>query len=322
MDTRREKNDKNGTGGILAAIGVMILFIAYLMGWVDIPDEVFLYPLDTSGGSSAVENSEPESLPVSTEELKIHIIDVGKGDCVLIQAPAKTILIDTGEEGYGPIVMGYLDNLGIDSIDVIIATHPHSDHIGDMDYVIKKLKKVGVVYMAETPESMIPTTRCYENLLNAIIEKNAVLKTAAIGSSLKLSENGRLTFMGPVEPFEDYNNNSLVSRIAFGNRAFLFGGDSSREAEELLLKTGKNISCDYMHIAHHGSSSSTTQAYLDAVDPAYATISCGEDNSYGHPNRSVIKSLEQKGVKYYRTDLHGNILVVSDGEKIKITTEK
>ena len=189
-------------------------------------------------------------------------------------------------------------------------------------YVIKNLKKVGVVYTAEIPESAIPTTRCYENFLNAIIDKDIEFKYATIGTALKLGDNGTLKFVGPVEPFEEYNNNSLVCRVKFGSRTFLFGGDSSKEAEKLLLQKGTDISADYMHVAHHGSSSSTTKEYLDAVNPKYATISCGEDNSYGHPNKSTLERLQEKGVKYYRTDLRGNIMVMSDGETIEIATEK
>ncbi|MBQ9939157.1 MAG: MBL fold metallo-hydrolase [Oscillospiraceae bacterium] len=318
---KEQKGGKVGAVGITSVISAILFFIAYLMGWVDVSVEGVSGPETEGSGQSTVQKI-GELDDYAEDELRIHIIDVGQGDSIFIQAPSRNILIDAGEEGYGPTVMGYLDRLGVDSVDVIIATHPHSDHIGDMDYVIKNLRRVGVVYTGEMPESAIPTTRCYENFLNAIIQKDADFKFATIGTSLKLGENSSLKFVGPVEPFEEYNNNSLVCRVTFGSQTFLFGGDSSKEAEELLLKKGTDISCDYMHVAHHGSSSSTTQEYLDAVDPKYATISCGEDNSYGHPNSSVVERLEKKNVEYYRTDISGNIVVVSDGESINIFTEK
>lgn len=302
-----------------------LMTFAYFMGWIELPTRdgtpQSSAAVQYSSGETPVESAALEE-PEEKRELKIHIINVGQGDSIFIQAPDRTILIDAGEEGYGPTVMGYLDELGVDSIDVMIATHPHSDHIGDMDYVIKHLKKVGVLYMSKIPDSVMPTTRCYENLLQAAIDKGTAVKTAKIGVSLKLGEDCKLTFIGPVEPFEDYNNNSLVCRIVFEDNAFLFGGDSSEDAEKLLLEKGTDISCDYMHIAHHGSSGSTTNAYLDAVSPQYATISCGKDNSYGHPHNEILKKLKERNIEYYRTDINGNIVVTSDGENISVATEK
>ncbi len=312
-------------GSIAAAFMAALLTFAYFMGWIELPQSNEAPPQSSAVqlySESEMPQSVPPSEPEDKPELRIHIINVGQGDSILIQAPDRTILIDAGEEGYGPTVMGYLDALGVDRIDVMIATHPHSDHIGDMDYVIKHLKKVGVLYLSKIPDSVIPTTRCYENLLQAALDKGVTVKTARIGVSLKLGEDGKLTFVGPVEPFEDYNNNSLVSRIVFGNNAFLFGGDSSVDAEKLLLEKGTDISCDYMHIAHHGSRSSSSDAYLDAVGPKYATISCGKDNSYGHPNKETLEKLKKRRIEYYRTDLDGNIVVTSDGENITITTQK
>ncbi len=302
-----------------------LLTFAYFMGWIELPQNAEEPPQSSAvqqrSEIASQEGGAPDE-PEDKPELKIHIIDVGQGDSILIQAPDRTILIDAGEEGYGPTVMGYLDALGVDRIDVMIATHPHSDHIGDMDYVIKNLKKVGVLYMSRIPDGAIPTTRCYENLLQAALDKGVTVKTAKIGVSLKLGEDCKLTFVGPVEPFEDYNNNSLVSRITFGDNAFLFGGDSSADAEKLLLEKGTDISCDYMHIAHHGSRSSSSDAYLDAIAPKYATISCGKNNSYGHPNEETLNKLKKRNIKYYRTDLDGSIVVVSDGNRITVKTQK
>ena len=252
----------------------------------------------------------------------MHVIDVGQGDCILIQAPEKNVLIDSGEEGCGPGIMGYLDALGVNRLDIIVATHPHSDHIGDMDYVIRRIGTVGTVYTTEIPENVLPTTRCYENLLEAIAIRRRELKTAVIGSVISLGEDCTLTFIGPVEPFEDYNDDSLVCRVVFGENAFLFGGDSGAAAEALLLESGTDISCECIHLAHHGSSHSSTEAYLDAVGPSIATISCGRDNDYGHPHRATLERLKARGIAYYRTDLQGNIVVTSDGKSITVETER
>jgi len=255
---------------------------------------------------------------VSDAPFSVHVIDVGQSDSMLIKAPEMNILVDAGEEGNGRTICNYLESQGVEKVDILIATHPHSDHIGDMDYVIKNIE-VGKILTGEIPESAVPTTKVYENFLLAAKDKNLKIKEVKPGERYELGDGCVMTVLGPVEPFEDYNNNSIVCKIEYKGFSMIFGGDSSKEAEELLLKENKDLSADLMIVSHHGSSSSTTKEYLNAINPKYAIISCGRDNSYGHPHEETLEKLEAKKITVYRTDLSGNIICETDGEKIEFS---
>lgn len=206
----------------------------------------------------------------------------------------------------------------------MLATHPDSDHIGGMDTVLENIDVPGGVFFGEMPDDLIPTTKTYEDVLDVIEEKDIPLFTAAAGDTIDLGSGAVLTVLGPVDPqaADNKNNTSLVTRLDFGESSFLFNGDQEEDMEEMLVQSGADLDCDVMTMGHHGSSTSSSQEYLDAVTPEYASISCGRGNQYGHPHDETIEKLEAMGVEYYRTDLDGNITFTSDGETISVRTEK
>ena len=242
------------------------------------------------------------SLP-ATGEAKVYIIDVGQGESILITTDEKSMLIDAGENNMGDEVLEFIDTLGLDSLDYALATHPHSDHIGGLDTVLENIP-VGEV-------------------LDVIEQKNIPLTQVDSGDTIDLGSGAVVTVLGPVtEEVEDLNNTSVVCRLDFGETSFLFNGDQEEPMEQLLIENNANLDCDMMTMGHHGSSTSSSREYLDAVSPEYASISCGKANKYGHPHDETVENLEQLDIPYYRTDLSGNITFTSDGETISVRTEK
>ena len=261
------------------------------------------------------------SLP-ATGEAKVYIIDVGQGESILITTDEKSMLIDAGENNMGDEVLEFIDTLGLDSLDYALATHPHSDHIGGLDTVLENIP-VGEVLFGHIPDKLTPTTKTYEDVLDVIEQKNIPLTQVDSGDTIDLGSGAVVTVLGPVtEEVEDLNNTSVVCRLDFGETSFLFNGDQEEPMEQLLIENNANLDCDMMTMGHHGSSTSSSREYLDAVSPEYASISCGKANKYGHPHDETVENLEQLDIPYYRTDLSGNITFTSDGETISVRTEK
>ena len=262
------------------------------------------------------------SLPASGQA-KVYIIDVGQGESILITTEERSMLIDAGENDKGDEVLAFLDTLGLDSLDYALATHPDSDHIGGLDTVLESIE-VGEVFFGEIPAKLTPTTKTYEDVLDVIEEKDIPLSLAHAGDIIDMGSGAQLTILGPIDPQQatSKNNASLVSRLDFGETSFLFNGDQEAPMEKMLLENGVDLDCDMMTMGHHGSSTSSTPEYLEAVSPDYASISCGRGNKYGHPHDETIENLEELGVEYYRTDLSGNITFTSDGKTISVRTEK
>lgn len=243
-------------------------------------------------------------------DIVVHYIDVGQGDSTFIELPdGTTMLIDAGEIDQGGNVATYIFSQGYDTIDYVIATHAHSDHIGGLAEVVDSFN-VNNFYMTEASA----TTSVYENMLNAVEESNALVHTVMAGDMILNSGDLSVEVVAPkVFDEEEQNNNSIVIKITYGDIKFLFTGDAEKEEEDGIWT---NIKCDVLKIGHHGSNSSTTSNFLKKVEPKYAVISCGLGNSYGHPTDEVLTRLEKNNIEVYRTDLQGTIIASSDGETI------
>lgn len=259
-------------------------------------------------------------------DIEVHYIDVGQGDCELILAGDTSVLIDAGEAEYGEKVNEYLSSLNIKKLDYIIATHPHSDHIGGLPEVIDKFE-IGKVFMPKITGDMTPTTKTYENLLNAVKSKG--LKATAAKAGLKYTiavsdeKNAVMEFVAPVkDSYDNLNNYSAVIKFTYGDVSFLFTGDIEKEAEKDILAGGADISADILKVCHHGSSSSSSQAFLEAVNPKLDVVSVGADNSYNHPNAKVIERLNGFTDHIYRTDLNGTVIIYSDGKTFSAKAER
>lgn len=263
---------------------------------------------DTGGGGSA------------SGTLEVYFFDVGQGDSELIRLPGgENILIDAGTSSTEDELVGELRSLGAETLDLVVATHPHADHIGGMAAVIDAFD-VRQVVMPRVSESDTPTTKTYENLLQSIADKGLTITPAEPGDELLSSGGAVLTVLAPNgEDYGDLNNYSVVLRLTYGEDSFLFTGDAEEASEEEMLSLDWPLTATVLKCGHHGSETSTSPAFLDAVSPQYAVISCGVDNDYGHPDAVTLEKLEAAGAEVFRTDLQGTILASTDGSGVTMT---
>ena len=259
-------------------------------------------------------------IDIAEDTVSVHFIDVGQGESILILAPEKTVLIDGGDNGWGDTVLRYLRGQGVSAIDILIATHPHADHIGGLIDVVAQLE-IGQVILPELPDELIPTTRTYTNFLLTLLERGLGITPAQAGDAFDLGGGAVLTILAPIREYTSVNDMSVVSRLEFGYTSFLFTGDIEIAAEHDLATAG-GIQSTVLNIAHHGSRTSTTQVFLDAVSPDIAVISCALDNQYGHPHRQTIERLQAIDALILRTDLDGSIVLTTNGKSIGVRTER
>lgn len=258
----------------------------------------------------------PDGQNTDAENLKVHFIDVGQGDAVFLEFPdGETMLIDAGEKEYGSAVSEYIKNLGYNTVSYIIGTHPHSDHIGGLAQIIRGFD-IGSVYMPKASS----TTKTFEDLLGAIKDKGLLINTAKAGVVIIDNDNLKAEVLSPVkDEYTDLNDYSVVLKITYINNSFLFTGDAEAGVEADI---NDELSADVLKVGHHGSSTSSSMTFLKKVSPKYAVISCGSGNKYGHPHTEVINRFEKLNVTILRTDIHGNIVLTSDGNIIKASTDE
>lgn len=254
-------------------------------------------------------------------DVAVHYIDVEQGDSALIVAGETTVLIDGGELSAYSKVTSYIRSLDITKLDYVVASHPHSDHIGSLARIIEDYGAETLV-MPKVSEEMTPITSSYVNMLEAAEECGSEIRYAEIGEKYSITKDCTLEMLAPVTDYEDYNNYSIVCRLNYGETSFLFTGDIEEIAERDILESGTDISATVLKVAHHGSRTSSIKAFLQAVNPQYAVISVGAPNDYGHPHDETLELFELLGIELYRTDLHGDIVLFSDGRNISIVKEK
>lgn len=249
-------------------------------------------------------------------ELKVHFINVGQADSILVQQGSQAMLVDAGNNPDGNTVKDYLTNQGVKSLDFLIGTHPHEDHIGGLDYVINSFK-VGKIFMPKTTSS----TKTFEDVVTAAKGKELSFTAPTPGESFKVGD-ATCTILAPNgSGYEDPNNYSIVLKVNFGSTSFLLSGDAENISEDEMISKGIDLSSTVLKVGHHGSDSSTTSNYLTKVSPKYAVISVGKDNSYGHPKQSVMDRLKSKGIEVYRTDENGTVVATSNGTTVTFNTK-
>ena len=263
-------------------------------------------------GNPKAENPKTENTKVenSETELNVHFLDVGQGDAVLISCDDAYMLIDAGDNDKGTLVQNYLNKQGVEHLDYIIGTHPDADHIGGMDVILYKFD-CGTVMMPDVTND----TATYRDVIDTMKEKGYQNTAPVVGDSYSLG-SAQFTILGPTDTYEDTNNNSIVLLLTHGDNKFLFVGDAEEKAEEDILAEGVSVKADVLKVGHHGSRTASSEAFLQAVEPTYAVISCGQDNSYGHPHAETLNTLRSMGVKVFRTDEQGTVTVTSDGHEI------
>lgn len=248
---------------------------------------------------------------VNTDDLKIYFIDVGQADSILLEQNGKFMLIDAGNNDDGELVVNYLKEKGVQKLDYVIATHAHEDHIGGMDNVINSFDEEKILFPKTTS-----TTKTFEDFVNAVKNKNKKLYAPQSGEKFTFA-NSTFEILAPnSDNYEDANNYSIVIKLTYKENSFLFAGDAEEISENEILNKGYDLKSDLIKIGHHGSSSSTSDKFLKAIEPDYAVICVGKDNSYNHPKKSVMDRLKKYGIKVYRTDEQGSITAISDGKSI------
>lgn len=259
-------------------------------------------------------SSSAEDYPMS-----VHVLDVGKADAIFVTCEGKNILIDAGETDIHKAAYEYLRRRNVKELDFLVLTHQHSDHVGCMAHIVDRLN-VKSVTMPHLKDDMVPTLKSYERLLLALDRKNMKIKKPEPGSSFDIGSL-KVDILGPVKQYDDMNSNSIVLKLTYKNRSFLFTGDAGKESERDMIAMGYNLKADVLKVGHHGSKTATSQAFLNRVQPSYAVISVGEDRNK-LPKKEIIDRLKKNNIKTYRTDLDGTVVLATDGDNIKIFCEK
>lgn len=240
----------------------------------------------------------------------IHFIDVGQADSALVTCDGHSMLIDGGNADDSNLVYSVLQRETEGHLDYVIGTHAHEDHIGGLSGAFE----------ADTADvTFCPVTeydsKAFQNFKARADERGGGITVPAVGDTFTLGE-ANVTVVAVNSVPEDTNNTSIVIRIVYGDTSFLFTGDAEQETEEKILESEQDIESTVLKVGHHGSSTSTSQAFLDAVNPTYTVISCGKDNSYGHPHSETLAKLASAGVEVLRTDELGDIYCTSDGTEV------
>ncbi|MGN1329275.1 MAG: ComEC/Rec2 family competence protein [Eubacterium sp.] len=294
---------KNGKAIISVGFVIFALVAAFLINYFDSDSQENISGISAKNG----------------EVMTVEFVDVGQGDCEFIELPdGKCMLIDSGEKYYADMVEEKIKNEGYTTIDYLIVTHPHTDHMGGMSQIISDFD-IGEIYMPYATSN----TKTFENMLEAIDSKDMTINTAKAGVTISFSDEITGEFLAPVgSNYDDLNNYSAVLKLTYNDVSFLFTGDAEDISEnEMLENSYSELDADVLKVGHHGSRYSTSNEFLYAVSPQYAVIECGEDNKYGHPHNETVTRLEEKGVDIYRTDLNGNITFVTDGMGIDLATQ-
>lgn len=297
MKRRKSINSKIITVAAVLLVAVLSLFLT----------KTFI-PIDKVFEESGLRNTQQ----ASADKMYVSFIDVGQGNCTLLRCSGKAILVDSGEVGAAQTVINYIKNLGIDELNCVLVTHPHTDHMGAMTKILYEFK-IDDLIMPEIPEEIIPTNKTYEKFLTAVSDNAGNVIAAKPGETYSYGEM-KLEIFAPLRDYDNLNDMSAVSRISYGDTSVMFTGDATTTVEKDLLKKNINYSATVLNVGHHGSKTSSSEAWLRAVNPKYAVICCGVNNDYGHPHSLITKRLEEFGIEYFETDLLGTIVFESDSK--------
>lgn len=254
-----------------------------------------------------------QEVPVQAP-LEVHFLDVGQGDSTLVVCGEDALLIDAGDNNQGTKIQNYLQNQGVDSLKYVICTHPDEDHIGGMDVILYKFECETILMTEEDKD-----TDTYRDVVDTMENRGYQRTLPVTGQQYSLGD-AVFTVAGPVSMGSDSNNNSIAIVLEHGNQKFLFTGDAEEEEEREIIAeaaaAGISLDVDVYKAGHHGSRNSSSEALLDAASPAYAVVSCGEGNSYGHPHAETLNQFRSRGIEVFRTDEQGSVVLVCDGNEV------
>ncbi|MBO4216749.1 MAG: MBL fold metallo-hydrolase [Clostridia bacterium] len=302
-DKRRSRKKKTVQSTLYGALALVLALAVYFV----YPYVSRFFDKEGSGGTTVT----------SDGELAVHFIDIGQGDAILLRFPTgENMLIDTGDRDGSNTLVKYLQSQSVKTLDYLVLTHPDSDHIGEAYDVLSNFTVKNLWMSSKTS-----TTKTYLNILEKADELGLEIETPFSGDVFTVGE-GKFTVLSPVDgkSYGNTNNASIVMKFEYGSVSVMFTGDAESPTEDDILSAygASSLRCDILKCGHHGSSSSTSQAFLNAVAPRYAVISCGAGNTYGHPHRETMEKLNAKGIEILRTDTQGTIVIKTDGSKIDI----
>lgn len=257
---------------------------------------------------------------VKQGDLEVHFLDVGQGDSSLIITPdGSTILVDASTSTHGEKIVSYLKKAGITTIDHVVATHAHADHIGGMVDVLQNFD-IGTVY----DSGVSHTSQTYLDYLEYIDQQNINFVVPEEGDSLISNDDYNLSgeFINVGDVDEDLNNSSIAFQLTYKESTFTFTGDAESQVEQDMVQEGNLQDTDVYKVAHHGSNTSSSDTFIESIDPEYAVFSYGEDNSYGHPHSNVVEKLQSRNVELYSTAVQGDIVFTTDGYSYDINVPK
>lgn len=288
----------------------VLIFILQMLTGCNVSNIIDVTPVDQTQEIPAVTHT--------GSDLQVYYIDVGQADCSLTILPNnKTMLIDAGNNEDGQMLVNTFKSMGITKIDYLIGTHPHEDHIGGLDNIIKNFD-IGEIYMPEKSSDSMT----FEDVVNAIYSKQLKITKPVPGTNIYQDENTTIKILAPIsDAGNDLNNHSIVIRMDYINNSFLFTGDAETKVENEILSKGYNVDVDVLKVGHHGSDTSSSTNFLKKVTPKYAIIQVGENNEYGHPHNETINKLKNFGATIYRNDLNGTIKVTSNGKTITVVSD-
>ena len=305
------KRRKNNNSKIISLI-VVIICIIFGLSEEQINKTFGLITNTIPNQETATQDNSSQTKQTTSQqgELQVYFLDVGQADSILIKSNNEYMLIDGGNNNDGPLLVKYFQSLGIKEFKYIVGPHPHEDHIGGLDDVIKNFT-IDNIYI---PDAMT-TTKTFEDLLDSIDEKNLTYKVPKINSTFPLG-NANLKVIYTGTDTSDLNNTSIVLKLTYQDISILLTGDATSETEKKILN--KDINSTVLKVGHHGSKYSSTESFLKKVNPKYAIISVGKNNIYNHPATTTINKLEKLNTKIYRTDQDGTILLETNGHNIDI----
>lgn len=244
--------------------------------------------------------------------IEVHFIDVGQGDCTLIKGNKINLLIDSGSKIYKDKVISYLKKENIKDIHLLIATHPHEDHIGSMSYIIDNFK-IHTFYAPKVQEN----TPCFYSMIKSLKNKNLKITSVKALDKINLSKDLKCTILGPNSSnYSSLNNYSIVMKLKFKNTSFLFTGDAENISESEILSKNLDLKANVLKLGHHGSNTSSTESFLKEVSPNIAIASCGKNNPFNHPSIKVIQRLKKENIHFLRTDIDRDIIIYSNGKNL------
>lgn len=244
--------------------------------------------------------------------IEVHFIDVGQGDCTLIKGNKINIVIDSGSNMYKDKVISYLKKEKIKKIDLLVATHPHEDHIGSMSYIIDNFK-INTFYAPKVQEN----TTYFFSMLKSLKNKNLKISPINVPKNITFSKDLKCTLLAPNSSnYSSLNNYSIVLKVKFKNISFLFTGDAEGTSESEIISKNLDLKANILKLGHHGSNTSSTESFLKEVSPDIAIASCGKNNPFNHPSIKVIQRLKKENIHLLRTDIDGDIVIYSNGESL------